>query len=363
MRVPVLPLYAATQGATPAAVGAIVAAQMAMAALTAGPFGLASDRWGRARLLFAGTLVSALTSLALPLVAGLWALGLVYAAAGLGVAAFTPAMMSLVGDVAAPGAMARAYGWYTTALYAGFGLGPVVGGLAAEHWGHRAAFLASGGVIVLALLLAAPLARPAPARVRPPGGAPIRAVLNDRLVLAGWLMTVAGIGAWGSVLTFYPLFAREHGLGPAAIGLVLGVQAFVNTVVRLPAGWVLDRWPTRRPFAIGGVLVTGVLTAAIPLAGGLAGAILLVALLGVALAIAFVAVGAMLSEVSTPATRGVVMGGYSTSLYVGMMVAAFGLGPVMGGLGYRAGFGLAGACAIALTVAAAILGRRDATRS
>jgi MFS family permease len=160
------------------------------------------------------------------------------------------------------------------------------------------------------------------------------------------------------VLTFYPLFARDRGLGPAAIGLVLGVQAFVNAAVRLPAGWALDRSGRRWPYAVGGVLLTGALTAAMSLADRVAVALTLVGALGVALAVAFVAVGAMLSEASTPATRGVVMGGYSTALYVGITVAAFGLGPVMGGWGYRAGFGLAGGCAMALTVAAGLLGRR-----
>jgi MFS family permease len=71
MRVPVLPLYAQAHGASTAVIGGIVAAQMGVAALTAVPFGLASDRWGRARLLFAGTLVSALTSLGLAAVTAL----------------------------------------------------------------------------------------------------------------------------------------------------------------------------------------------------------------------------------------------------------------------------------------------------
>ncbi|HSD80509.1 MAG TPA: MFS transporter, partial [Solirubrobacteraceae bacterium] len=356
MRVPVLPLYASAQGATPAGVGAIVAAQMAVAALTAVPFGLASDRWGRGRLLFAGTLVSAVTSFGLAAVTALWALAAVYAAAGLGVAAFTPAMMSLVGDVAAPGAAARAYGWYTTALYAGFGLGPVLGGLAAEYWGERAALGASGLVVAVAVGLAAPLLAPAAPRPRA-GGAAMRAVARDRTVLAGWLLTVAGIGAWGAVLTFLPLLAHDRGLGPAAIGLVLGVQALVNTVVRLPAGWLLDRWPARRPWAVGGVFATGALTAAVPLAHRPGAFLLLAAALGVVLGVAFVAVGAMLAEASTPATRGTVMGGYSTALYVGIALAAFGLGPVMAAWGYGAGFALAGAGALALTLVAGALGR------
>lgn len=134
IRVPVLPLYASAQGAGPTEVGLIVGAHMTVAALSAIPFGFASDRWGRRTLLLGGMALSALTSLLLPLATTTLALMAIYGAAGLGVAAFTPSVMSLVGDVAAPGVVARAYAWYTTALYAGFGLGPILGGYIAQRW-------------------------------------------------------------------------------------------------------------------------------------------------------------------------------------------------------------------------------------
>jgi MFS family permease len=359
MRVPLLPLYARAHGASPAEVGGIVAAHMGLAALTAVPFGLASDRWGRASLLFAGTLVSALTSFALAGATTLWTLALIYAAAGLGVAAFTPSMMSLVGDAAEPGAIARAYGWYTTALYAGFGFGPILGGVAGEHWGERPAFLAAGGVITVALALAAVLVSRVP--LPPRSAAPLRisALMANPKVLASWIVTVAGIGALGSVLTFFPLLARERGLGPAATGFVLGVQALVNTATRVPAGWVLDHSRPRQPYVLGGILLTGFLTAMFPLAHRLEEFLVLAAALGAALGVTFVAVGTVLTEATTPATRGAAMGGYSTSLYVGFAIAAFGLGPVMATRGYETGYALAGGCTAMMAVGATVLARRN----
>jgi MFS family permease len=362
MRVPVFPLYARTHGASPAEVGAIVAAHMGLAALTAVPFGLASDRWGRARLLFAGTLASALTSFALAAASTRWALALAYAAAGLGVAAFTPAMMSLVGDAAEPGAIARAYGWYTTALYAGFGIGPILGGAAAERWGERPAFVAAGGVITLALALSAVLIPRVPLSPRSGSPGSLSAALANPKVLASWVVTVAGIGALGSVLTFFPLLARERGFGPAAIGLVLGVQALVNTVTRAPAGWLLDHSRARQPYVLAGILVAGLLTAMLPLAHRLEELLLVAAALGLALGVAFVAVGAVLTEATTPATRGVAMGGYSTAIYAGFAAAAFGLGPVMGTWGYGVGFGVAGGCTVVMAIGAGVLARGNPPR-
>jgi MFS family permease len=332
---------------------------MGLAALTAVPFGLASDRWGRARILFAGTLVSALTSFALASATTLWALALIYATAGLGVAAFTPSMMALIGDAAEPGAIARAYGWYTTALYAGFGLGPILGGVAGERWGERPAFVAAGGIIVVALALAVVLIPRVPLPPRSAARRSIGAVAANPKVLASWIVTVAGIGALGSVLTFFPLLARERGLGPAATGLVLGVQALVNTATRVPAGWVLDHSRPRQPYVLGGILLTGLLTAMLPLAHRLGEFLVLAAALGAALGVAFVAVGTMLTEATTPTTRGAAMGGYSTSLYLGFATAAFGLGPVMDTWGYGTGYAVAGGCTAVMAVAATALARRD----
>jgi DHA1 family multidrug resistance protein-like MFS transporter len=359
MRVPLLPLYARAHGASPTEVGGIVAAHMGLAALAAVPFGLASDRWGRARLLFAGTLLSALTSAALAGATTLWALALIYAAAGLGVAAFTPSMMSLVADAAKPGAVARAYGWYTTALYAGFGFGPILGGVAGERWGERLAFLVAGGIIIIALVLAAILIPRVPLPPRSAARGCIRAVMVNPKVLASWIVTLAGIGALGSVLTYFPLLARERGLGPAATGLVLGVQALVNTAIRVPAGWLLDHYRPRQPYVLGGILLTGLLTTMLPLAHRLEELLVLAAGLGSALGVTFVAVGTVLTEATTPETRGAAMGGYSTSLYAGFAIAAFGLGPVMGTCGYEIGYAVAGGCTAVMAVGATVLAQRN----
>lgn len=360
MRVPVLPLYATAHGASPAAVGLIMGAHMVVAALSAIPFGVASDRWGRRTLLLGGMALSALTSLLLPLVSLPPGLMVIYGAAGLGVAAFTPSVMSLVGDVAAPGAVARAYAWYTTALYTGFGAGPILGGYVAQVWGHRAAFVVAGIIIAASLAAGGMLPRVETGAAR---SAPLVAfdqVRRNRRVWAGWIATVSGLGLWGAILTFFPLLARERGISPVEIGLVLGVQAFVNTAARVPAGWLLDRTGARRPYVLGGLVAAALATALLPHASGRADFVLLSAALGVAFAVTFVAVGAALSEATTPATRGLAMGGYSTAIYVGIGLASIGLGPVMGGWGYAAGFALAGAAgALGTLVTAVVWGRRE----
>jgi predicted MFS family arabinose efflux permease len=75
-----------------------------------------------------------------------------------------------------------------------------------------------------------------------------------------------------------------------------------------------------------------------------------------------VAVGTVLTEATTLATRGAAMGGYSTSLYAGFAIAAFGLGPVMGTCGYGIGYAVAGGCTAVMAVGATVLAQGDPRR-
>ena len=69
----------------------------------------------------------------------------------------------------------------------------------------------------------------------------------------------------------------------------------------------------------------------------------------------FVAISVALAGSTTPATRGLVMGGYSTSMYLGLALGSFALGPVITGHGYAVGFTAgAGAGVIGALVAAAL---------
>ena len=116
----------------------------------------------------------------------------------------------------------------------------------------------------------------------------------------------------------------------------------MNTAARVPAGWLLDRTGGRRPYVLGGLIAAAAGTAILPRLSAPIHFVILGAAMGVAFAFAFVAVGAALSEATTPATRGLAMGGYSTAIYVGIGLASIGLGPVMATWGYTAGFTLAG---------------------
>jgi MFS family permease len=358
MRGPILPLYAAAHGATATGVGFIVAAHMAVAAAGSIPLGRASDVWGRRPLLLAGMVVTAATSLLLPLFEGELALITIYGLAGFGVAAFTPSALSLVGDAAAPGRAGYAFAWYTTAHYGAIAVGPFLGGLAAQWWGYRESFV--GSAIVVAAALVFGLALPAPPA--PAGsarkGARFVDIRANADVWAGWIVSVGGLTTQGVVFTFFPLLAHERGLTPATIGLVFLVLGLANTLARFPAGWLVDRTGWCTPFAVGGVLIGSVVTVFLPNAIEPTAVLALAAVFGAVSGTAGVATGVALAGSAPPASRGIVMGGYSTALYLGLALGSFALGPVITHRGYAAGFLAGGAAGMLGALLAAVLWAR-----
>jgi MFS family permease len=339
MRGPLVPLYAVAHGATATGVGFIVAAHMAVAAFASIPLGRASDVWGRRALLLSGTATTTATSLLLPLIDGEVSLAMIYGLAGLGVAAFTPSAMSLVGDAAPAGAAGRAYAWYATAHYGAIGVGPFLGGLAAEWWGYRAAFVASAAGAALAFVLGVAITVP---RAHIASGARVtfRDVRANPNVWAGWVVAASGLLTQGVVFTFFPLLGEARGLSPAAIGLVFLALGIANTAARVPAGWLMDRTQRSAPYAVGGVLVGCIATALLPHVIERGPLLALVAVYGVVSGTAGVAIGVALASATTPAARGLVMGGYSTALYLGLALGSFALGPVITSHGYATGFGV-----------------------
>jgi predicted MFS family arabinose efflux permease len=228
----------------------------------------------------------------------------------------------------------------------------------AQWWGYRTAFVASAAGIAIALAagLAMPMRLAVHARSR--SGATFAHIRGNASVWAGWIVSVGGLLTQGVVFTFFPLLGHERGLTPAAIGLVFLVLGLANTAARVPAGWLVDRTGWCAPYAIGGVLMASVATSLLPHVTGQATLLALVAAFGAASGAAGVATGVALAASTAPGARGLVMGGYSMSLYLGLALGSFALGPVITRQGYAVGFAAGGAAGVVGTLAAALLWAR-----
>ncbi|MFI4933072.1 MAG: DHA2 family efflux MFS transporter permease subunit [Caulobacterales bacterium] len=169
--------------------------------------GAAGDRFGRRRLLVAGTLLFALASAACALAPNLGLLLAGRVVQGVGAAMLMPNSLAILGDAFSGEARGRAIGtWAAVGAMAG-AIGPVLGGWLIDTVGWRSIFLLNlplaAGTVFLALrfLAAAPDNRSAP------------------LDTVGSCLATLGLGAltWGLTIGSGP-----HGWTSAAVAMMVG---------------------------------------------------------------------------------------------------------------------------------------------
>jgi MFS family permease len=340
MRIPVVPLYARSIGATTFQIGAINAAFLLVAGVLSLPLGLLSDRLGRKRLILVGLLIVAATSVLLCFSTTPSQMGAVYLLFGVGLAAFAPTMMSFVADFSPATHLGRSYGWYTLAVYGGMSLGPAAGGLVAEWMGFQWVFSVSG-VLTLGIFAWVFWRLPRARHVlidRSPKR-PTRVVAGELArnlpLLACWLATLGGCIGLGLFVTFVPLYARDQGVKIGEIGLIFAAQGLCNALSRIPFGRLSDRVGRRSNLVVAGLFGFAASLAAFALAARLSSFILCAMGVGVSMGVAFTAVGALISEVVSPDSRGLAMGGYNSTIYFGMTIGSLVMGAVIREVGFR----------------------------
>ncbi|MBT0665002.1 MFS transporter [Geobacter pelophilus] len=348
LRIPVMPLFAATLGAGPAQVGTINGAFMLTAGLLSIPAGLLADRTGRKLPIIAGVLATAVSSLLVTQCHQPVEMAAAYVLFGAGLAAFAPGMLSLVADVMPAHRLGQAYGWYTTAIYIAMTLGPATGGFLAKTVGLRQVFLISGGLLMAVMVLALLVLPSGPPRHKTELHAALAAsaqLLRSRSLLACLLATVGSCISFGVFLTFLPMYAAQYGYDPAQVGLVFAAQAITNVFGRVPIGRLADRCDRRRLVTVG--LVCLALSLAALGQGAQLGYLLACAVvMGVGMALVFTAIGALIAELVPAVQRGLAMGMYNSCIYLGMMAGSTVMGLALKRIGYPTGFAVAGSVAL-----------------
>jgi MFS family permease len=348
LRIPVMPLFAATLGAGPLQIGTINGAFMLTAGLLSIPAGLIADRTGRKLPIIAGIIATAASSLLVTICHHPWHMIAAYILFGAGLAAFAPGMLSLVADVMPSDRLGQAYGWYTTAIYAAMTLGPATGGYLAKSLGLRQVFFVSAGLLIVVTLLAL---------FTLPKGAPRHKsdvqlvflngieLLRNRCLRACLLATIVSCAGFGVFLTFLPLYATQFGYDPAQVGLVFAAQAVTNVLGRVPIGKLADSCDRRLLVTVGLVCLalSLILLGQVVLLSHLIGCAVI---MGVGMALTFTAIGALIAERIPATQRGLAMGMYSSCIYLGMMCGATVMGIALKQIGFPLGFAAAGGSAL-----------------
>jgi MFS family permease len=348
LRIPVMPLFAATMGASPAEVGSINGAFMLTAGLLSIPAGLIADRIGRKLPIVMGLLAAAASSLLVTLCHQPGEMAWAYVFFGIGLAALAPGMLSLVADVIPSQKLGLAYGWYTTVIYIAMTLGPAAGGYLATVLGLRQVFVVSGVLLVGVAILALLLLPSGPPRHKADVHVAIAAsfqLLRNRHLLACLLATAGSCVGFGVFFTFLPLYAAGKGFDPAQAGLVFAAQAITNVFGRVPLGKVADRVERRTLISCGLLCLAGALIA-LGQVDSLPMLVVCSVGIGIGMALTFTALGALIAEMVPALQRGLAMGMYNSCVFLGMMCGSTLMGMVLKEIGYPLGFVAAGAIAL-----------------
>ncbi len=207
--------------------------------LAAPVIGILADRVHRPRLVAAGISLWSLATAGAAFAPGFGGLLFARALVGVGEAAYASLGPAILSDCYREDERARAFTWFYLAIPVGSALGYGLGGLAAQAWGWRAAFLVAG---LPGLVLAALMARiPDPPRGAMDtiedrlAGATLRArfshLFTNRIWLACTLSYTAYTFAMGALSSWAPtLLQRAYGISTGRAGIVFGGLAVATGI-------------------------------------------------------------------------------------------------------------------------------------
>jgi MFS family permease len=355
MLLPTVPLYVeGPLGGSSVAVGVVVGA-FSISALVLRPWaGRLSDRRGRRLPMLAGASVFAFSVLGYLLADSVEVMIAMRALTGAGEALFFVGAASAISDLAPDERRGEALSFFSLALYAGVGVGPILGEAAISGTDFSLVWLAAAGIGMVAVLIAFPVPDTRPEGIAALGPARL---LHRAAILPGTVLLTVLVGMSG-FFAFVPLYVTEVGLEGSR--LVFVTFSVVVILIRSLGAKIPDRLGSARASraaltcSAAGLLVVGGWEDS---TGLFAGTIVF----GVGVALATPALMSLAIGTAPPSERGWVIGTFTAFIDLG-----FGLGPIVLGVvaaevGYRGTF-LAGA-GVAATGLLLLLTRRASRRA
>ncbi|MEM2905325.1 MAG: MFS transporter [Candidatus Bathyarchaeia archaeon] len=245
---PVWPIYVRELGASMTELGFVTGLSNAVGAIIQIPSGLVSDRYGRRRIHFLGTVAAAFPPV-LYTIARSWADLIPWVLlAGVGIGLTTPIRLAIVADESGTTQRARAYSWFNVAFLIGPTIGPSIGGLVADTYGIRASFLLAGFFMAFSSALAFILGE-----TRKPSGIPGVGVPRLSLstaatrLIAVFSVNAAQGAAMGLFTTVTPVFlTTRFSMDLTLVGFIYAVGLGLFPLLsQIPGGYLADRFDQR----------------------------------------------------------------------------------------------------------------------
>jgi MFS family permease len=352
--IPTVPLYVerALRGGDVAA-GVAVGA-FSLTALVLRPLsGRLGDRRGRRLLLLMGAGLFGLSVLGYSLADSTWLLTVFRLITGAGEAFFFVGAAAAIADLSPPERRGEALSFFSLSLYAGIGLGPVIGEAAIRGRDFGLVWVLGAALAGLAVLLSWPVPETRPPADRAVGKQPL---VHPMGLLPGSALFASVVGMAG-YFAFLPLYADEVGLSSSRQVFVL--FSVVVLLVRSVGARIPDRVGVRQT-SRGALLLDAAGLAIVALWRDPAGVYVGTVVFALGVSLAFPALMAMAVGSVPPAHRGAVVG--TVTAFVDLAFAGpILLGVVADAFGYPGSF-LASAL-VALAGFALLFTRRAVSRT
>jgi MFS family permease len=168
-----------------------------------------------------------------------------------------PVAMAFIGDISPPGKEGSYMGFFTIALFLGFGCGPILGGFTKDLLGMEADFLIMGGLCLLAFFMVL-IYLPRSSSIQksvPSIDIPFTTILQSRSIMGICFYRFASAFCRGSIMTFLPLYAHNTlKLNGSQIGSVIASGILLTAVLQLPFGKLADKLNRRMLIIMGSIL-------------------------------------------------------------------------------------------------------------
>lgn len=265
--IPVLPLYAQSFGVTQFMIGLAVAVYGAARFVVAVPTGQLADRLGRRPALLAGGAVSAVGNIWSALATSYPEFIVARFVSGAGASLVITAGAVVLADISRPEQRGRMMATYQGSFLFAVGIGPLPGGLLAEHFSLATPFLAYAALSVVVGAIAwfaVPETRDF-GRASSNGrsdAVPMREQLGTLLASRGFRLVCAvglihALTRTGGLFALVPLLGQSRlDLGASQIGFGMALGSLLGLLVTYPAGMMVDRFG-RKAVIVPATLLTG----------------------------------------------------------------------------------------------------------
>ena len=339
--IPFLPLFARQLGASGFALGLLVAG-FSLSLAVVQPFaGSFSDNYGRKRFLSAGLVIFAVCGFGYNWADSVTDIMVVRFVQGIGAGMVFPVVTAYMADWAPPQHEGRYMGLFNVSMMAGFGSGPIIGGILNDLFGIKAAFYGMGCASILALIIVVVTLPEARARKVNNENTRLfdvfRAIIKDRRMRGVLLVRMNMMVAIFSSFVFLPvIMSEELNTSATMIGVVITSRTLLSATLQIPFGWLADRY-NRVMLTIISVLTVAILISLFGFSTMVWHVMILFILMGVAEALFLPTTSALAMERGHAFGMGATMGIFNTALTLGMFVGSISIGFLID----QFGFGLA----------------------